>query len=510
MDILNSILTWVMKKRIHDIELFMKYPNEVQEELLKDLILKAKKTEFGRAHNFAGLNSYQDFKNNVPVQSYEQLFPFIERIMKGDQNVLWPSNISWFAKSSGTTNARSKFIPVSTEALEDCHFKGGKDLISIYVNNYPDSRMFSGKGLAIGGSHQINEFDQNADSYYGDVSAVIMQNLPFWAQVIRTPSLEVALMDKWEEKIEKMASITAEDNVTSLSGVPTWTILLLQRIMELKRIDSVLEVWPNLEVFFHGAVAFTPYRELFKQLIPSNTMRYCETYNASEGFFGIQDQKDSEELLLMLDYGIFYEFVPFEHIEDENPDTIGLDEVEIGKNYAMIISTNSGLWRYNIGDTIKFTSTDPYRIKISGRTKHFINAFGEEMIIENAETAITEACIKANAIIDNFTAAPVYFATDSTGGHEWIVEFKRQPSNLDDFKRALDEKLREINSDYDAKRYKDMALKPPIVHSVVEGTFYRWMKKRGKLGGQNKVPRLSNSREHLDDILEMIGALETN
>ena len=510
MDILNSILTWVMKKRIHDIELFMKYPNEVQEELLKDLILKAKKTEFGRAHNFAGLNSYQDFKNNVPVQSYEQLFPFIERIMKGDQNVLWPSNISWFAKSSGTTNARSKFIPVSTEALEDCHFKGGKDLISIYVNNYPDSRMFSGKGLAIGGSHQINEFDQNADSYYGDVSAVIMQNLPFWAQVIRTPSLEVALMDKWEEKIEKMASITAEDNVTSLSGVPTWTILLLQRIMELKRIDSVLEVWPNLEVFFHGAVAFTPYRELFKQLIPSNTMRYSDTYNASEGFFGIQDQKDSEELLLMLDYGIFYEFVPFEHIEDENPDTIGLDEVEIGKNYAMIISTNSGLWRYNIGDTIKFTSTDPYRIKISGRTKHFINAFGEEMIIENAETAITEACKKTNAIIDNFTAAPVYFATDSTGGHEWIVEFKRQPSNLDDFKRALDEKLREINSDYDAKRYKDMALKPPIVHSVVEGTFYRWMKKRGKLGGQNKVPRLSNSREHLDDILEMIGALETN
>ncbi|MEM1408097.1 MAG: GH3 auxin-responsive promoter family protein [Bacteroidota bacterium] len=510
MDILNSILTWVMKKRIHDIELFMKYPNEVQEELLKELISKAKKTEFGRAHGFAGLNSYQDFKNNVPVQSYEQLFPYIERIMKGDQNVLWPSNISWFAKSSGTTNARSKFIPVSSEALEDCHFKGGKDLISIYVNNYPDSRMFSGKGLAIGGSHQINEFDQNADSYYGDVSAVIMQNLPFWAQVIRTPSLEVALMDKWEEKIEKMASITAEDNVTSLSGVPTWTILLLQRIMELKQIDSVLEVWPNLEVFFHGAVAFTPYRELFKQLIPSTAMRYCETYNASEGFFGIQDQKDSEELLLMLDYGIFYEFVPFEHIEEENPDTIGLDEVEIGKNYAMIISTNSGLWRYNIGDTIKFTSKDPYRIKISGRTKHFINAFGEEMIIENAETAITEACKKTNAIIDNFTAAPVYFATDSTGGHEWIIEFKRQPSNLDDFKRALDEKLRDINSDYDAKRYNDMALKPPIVHSVVEGTFYQWMKKRGKLGGQNKVPRLSNSREHLDDILEMIGTLETN
>lgn len=510
MDILNSILTWVMKKRIHDIELFMKYPNEVQEELFKDLISKAKKTEFGKAHGFGEINSHSDFKNNVPVQSYEQVFPYIERIMKGEQNVLWPSHISWFAKSSGTTNARSKFIPVSTEALEDCHFKGGKDLISIYVNNYPDSRMFSGKGLAIGGSHQINEFDQNADSYYGDVSAVIMQNLPFWAQVIRTPSLEVALMDKWEEKIEKMASITAQDNVTSLSGVPTWTILLLQRIMELKQVDSILDVWPNLEVFFHGAVAFTPYRELFNQLIPSEKMRYTEIYNASEGFFGIQDQRNSEELLLMLDYGIFYEFVPFENIEEENPTTISLDDVEVGKNYAMIISTNSGLWRYNIGDTIKFTSTDPYRIKISGRTKHFINAFGEEVIIENAETAITEACKKTNAIIDNFTAAPVYFDTDNTGGHEWIVEFKRQPSDLDDFKRVLDEKLREINSDYDAKRYKNMALQPPIVHSVNEGTFYRWMKKRGKLGGQNKVPRLSNSREHLDDILEMIGTLETS
>lgn len=508
MDILNSILTWVMKKRIHDIELFMKYPNEVQEELFKDLISKAKNTDFGKAHGFSSINSHRRFTNNVPVQSYEQVFPHIERIMKGEQNVLWPSHISWFAKSSGTTNARSKFIPVSTEALEDCHFKGGKDLISIYVNNYPDSRMFSGKGLAIGGSHQINEFDQNADSYYGDVSAVIMQNLPFWAQVIRTPSLEVALMDKWEEKIEKMASITAQDNVTSLSGVPTWTILLLQRIMELKQVDSILEVWPNLEVFFHGAVAFNPYRELFKQLIPSKKMRYCETYNASEGFFGIQDQKDSDELLLMLDYGIYYEFVPFENIEDENPDTLSLDEVEVDKNYAMIISTNAGLWRYNIGDTVKFTSKDPYRIKISGRTKHFINAFGEEVIIENAETAITEACKKTNAIIDNFTAAPIYFDTESTGGHEWIVEFKREPSDLEDFKYALDNKLREINSDYDAKRYNDIALKPPIIHSVVEGTFYQWMKKRGKLGGQNKVPRLSNSREHLDDILEMISEVQ--
>ncbi|WP_185154021.1 GH3 auxin-responsive promoter family protein [Fulvivirga sp. M361] len=493
-----------MKKRIHDIELFIKYPHEVQEDILHELIRKAKNTEFGKKFGFESVRSYDNFKNNVPVQSYEQLFPYIDRIMKGEQNVLWPTEITWFAKSSGTTNARSKFIPVSTEALEDCHFKGGKDLISIYVNSHPDSRMFAGKGLAIGGSHQINEYDPKGSSYYGDVSAVIMQNLPLWAQVIRTPSLEVALMDRWEEKIEKMARITAEQNVSNLSGVPTWTILLLQKIMEIKSTDNLMDVWPNLEVFFHGAVAFTPYRKLFEKLIPSDKMQYCETYNASEGFFGIQDQRDSDELLLMLDYGIYYEFIPFDEIGNEHPQTIGLSEVKIGENYAMLISTNSGLWRYSIGDTVKFTSTSPYRIRISGRTKHFINAFGEELIIENAEHAITEACDRTGAIIDNFTAAPIYFNESNSGGHEWIVEFKHAPTDLDTFKMSLDQKLREINSDYDAKRYMDIALKSPVIHAVREGTFYRWMKKRGKLGGQNKVPRLSNTREYVEDLLEMV------
>ncbi|GAA0892000.1 GH3 auxin-responsive promoter family protein [Fulvivirga kasyanovii] len=493
-----------MKKRIHDIELFIKYPHDVQQELFKKLLSEAKNTEFGKKYEFKSIANYQQYKERVPVHAYETLFPYIERLMRGEQNILWPSEITWFAKSSGTTNARSKFIPVSPEALEDCHFKGGKDLISIYVNNYPETKMFTGKGLTIGGSHQINEYDPNANSYYGDVSAVIMQNLPLWAQLIRTPKLDVALMDKWEEKIEKMAAITSEENVTNLVGVPTWTILLIQRVLELKGKDNILEIWPNLEVFFHGAVAFTPYRELFKKLIPKADMNYCETYNASEGFFGIQDQKDSNELLLMLDYGIFYEFIPFDQINNPDPQTISLDEVEVGKNYAMLISTNSGLWRYNIGDTIKFTSTSPYRIKISGRTKHFINAFGEEVIIENAESAITDACTKTGAIIDNFTAAPIYFDEGNKGGHEWIIEFKKQPDNLERFTQFLDEKLREINSDYDAKRYKDMALLPPVVHSAQEGTFYAWMKKRGKLGGQNKVPRLSNNREHIDDILKMM------
>jgi len=508
MGLLNSILTWVMQKRIHQIELFMKYPNEVQDELFRKLILSAKSTEFGLTYDFASIASYEQFRERVPVQTYEKLFPFIERMMRGEQNVLWPSEIKWFSKSSGTTNARSKFIPVSQEALEDCHFKGGKDLLSIYVNNCPDTKLFDGKGVAVGGSHQINELDPTASSYYGDVSAVIMQNLPPWAQFIRTPRLETALMDNWEEKIEKLARETAKENVTNIAGVPTWTILLIQKIVELENKKSILDVWPNLEVFFHGAVSFTPYRSIFQSLTPSEKMLFWETYNASEGFFGIQDKKNSDELLLMLDYGIFYEFIATEDLHAENPKTLRLGDVELGKNYAMIITTNSGLWRYNIGDTIKFTSKLPYRIKISGRTKHFINTFGEEVIVENAEAAITRACGRTGAVIDNFTAAPIYLEEGKKGSHEWVIEFKVSPNNLEEFTHILDSSLREINSDYDAKRSHNLALIAPTVHSVDEGTFYRWMKMRGKLGGQNKVPRLANSREYVEDILRMVRETE--
>ncbi len=493
-----------MKKRIHQIDLFMKYPHDVQDELLKKLLQSARGTEFGKKYNFTSIDQYEQYRERVPIFTYEQLFPHIERLMRGEQNILWPSEIKWFSKSSGTTNARSKFIPVSPEALEDCHFKGGKDMLSIYMNNHPDTKIFDGKGLAVAGSYQLNENDPSSTSYYGDVSAVIMQNLPQWAEFVRTPSLDTALMTNWEEKIEKMARETATVNVTNLAGVPTWTILLMQRIVELQGKHNIMEVWPNLEVFFHGAVAFKPYQKLFHTLIPSSQMHYWETYNASEGFFGIQDQRDSDELLLMLDYGIFYEFIPMDEFESENPKAVRLSEVELGKNYAMIISTNAGLWRYNIGDTVKFTSVSPYRIKISGRTKHFINAFGEEVIVENAETAITKACEATGAIIDNFTAAPVYLQEGKKGGHEWIVEFKVKPQDLAMFTRVLDNTLRTINSDYDAKRAHDLALVAPIVHSVVEGTFYNWMKKHGKLGGQNKVPRLSNSREYVEDILTLV------
>lgn len=489
---------------MHQIDLFMKYPHEVQEELFKKLITTARNTEYGRTHGFADVHTTEQFRRLIPIVSYEDISPYIERNMEGEQNLLWPSDVKWFAKSSGTTNARSKFIPVSYEALEDCHFKGGKDMLSLYCNNYPDTKMFSGKGLTIGGSQQINQFDTNEESFYGDVSAVIMSNLPYWAQLIRTPTLDIALMDEWESKIEKMAKHTIKENVTSISGVPTWTIVLLQKILEIEGADHIREVWPNLEVFFHGAVAFGPYRDIFKKLIPADDMRYMETYNASEGFFGIQIEPGKEDMLLMLDYGIYYEFIPFAEIHKESPKVIGLDEVEKGKHYAILISTNAGLWRYKIGDTVQFTSTDPYKIKISGRTKHYINAFGEEVVVENAERAAAMAAEKTGALINNFTAAPKYFGENQNGAHEWIIEFERDPSDLEEFTKVLDATLRSINSDYDAKRHKSIALSMPIVHMAEHGTFYNWMRSRGKLGGQNKVPRLSNTREYLDDILKLI------
>lgn len=491
---------------MHQIDLFMKYPHEVQEELFKKLITTGRNTEFGRTHGFADVHTPEQFRRMIPISSYEEICPYIERNMEGEQNLLWPSDVKWFAKSSGTTNARSKFIPVSYEALEECHFKGGKDMLSIYCNNYRETKMFDGKGLTIGGSQQINQFDSNSESFYGDVSAVIMSNLPYWTKFVRTPTLDIALMEEWESKIDKMAEYTMNENVTSISGVPTWTIILLQKILELKGVKNIHEVWPNLEVFFHGAVAFGPYKSIFKSLIPSEKMRYMETYNASEGFFGIQYEPGSDDMLLMLDYGIYYEFIPFAEIHKDSPKVIGLSEVVTGEQYALLITTNAGLWRYKIGDTVQFTSTDPFRIKISGRTKHFINAFGEEVVVENAERAIEEASEATGAQINNFTAAPKYFGENEKAAHEWIVEFEKDPDDLGQFIKTLDITLRKINSDYDAKRYRNMALSLPIVHKAEAGTFYQWMRSRGKLGGQHKVPRLSNSREYLDDILLLMKA----
>lgn len=502
MTLVNSIFTWIMKKRMHQIELFIKYPYDVQDEWFQTLISTAKNTEWGKKYGYESIINQDQFKERVPLQNYDTLKPYIEKMLNGEHNVLWPSEIKWFAKSSGTTNDRSKFIPVSEEAMEECHFKGGKDLLSMYCNNRPDTKIFTGKCLVLGGSHQINQL--NADSSFGDLSAVLIKNLPFWAEFYRTPDMSITLMDNFEEKIERMARATIDVNVTNISGVPTWNIVLAKRILEITGKDNLLEVWPNLEFYFHGAVNFKPYREQFKKLIPSDNMYYLETYNASEGFFGIQDQPNSEEMLLMLDYGIYYEFLPMENIHQENPKTLRLDEVQLNKNYALIISTNAGLWRYMIGDTIKFTSLSPHRIQITGRTKHFINAFGEELIIDNAEKGLSKACQETGAIIRDYTACPIYFEGNEAGGHEWIIEFEKKPDNLERFTDVMDQTLREVNSDYDAKRFKDMALSRPKVHLAPDGTFYEWMKSRGKLGGQHKVPRLANDRGYVEEILKMI------
>jgi hypothetical protein len=483
---------------MYQIDLFRKFPCDTQMETLFKLLKKAEYTEYGKKHSFKSVKTIEQFKRQVPVNDYESLKPYIDRLRQGEQNILWPSEIKWFAKSSGTTSGKSKFIPVSRESLEDCHFMGGKDVLAIYTNNFPETDIFSGKGLTLGGSNSINNISN--DSYFGDLSAILIENTPFWAHFIRVPRQDIALMDNWEEKLEKITRTTIEEDVTSLAGVPSWNLVLIQHILNYTGKNNLLEVWPNLELFIHGGVSFTPYREQYHELIPSENMHYLETYNASEGFFAIQDYPTRDDMLLMLDYGIYYEFIPMDELEKEEPKVLSLDEVKEGENYAILITTNSGLWRYRIGDTVKFTSRYPFRIKITGRTKHFINAFGEELIIDNAEEALKMACQKTGASIKEYTAGPVYMGQQQNGTHEWLIEFEHPPSNLDFFTDVLDNGLKALNSDYEAKRYKDITLRPPIVKAVKEGTFYQWLKAKGKLGGQNKVPRLANNREYLEEI----------
>mgnify|MGYP002854838499 CR=1 FL=1 len=496
--IVNSIISWFLKKRKHQMELFLKYPIDVQDELLFKLLHKAKSTEVGITYNFASYKQYSDFAKNVPIQSYESIEHLIDRARKGEQNIFWPTPIKWFAKSSGTTNAKSKFVPVSDEALEDCHFKAGKDMLCLYINNNTDAQLFTGKGLRLGGSSAVYE-DNN--SYFGDLSAIIIENLPFWADFSSAPKQETALMSEWETKINAIIEETIHEDITSLVGVPSWMLVLLNRVLEKTGKNNILEVWPNLEVYFHGGVNFNPYREQFKKIIPKKNFKYFETYNASEGFFAIQDVNHSLDLLLMLDYGIFYEFIPMDKFDNENSKAIPLSQVKLNTNYALVITTNGGLWRYLIGDTVKFTSITPYRIRITGRTKHFINVFGEELIIENAENALKQACLKTKTEVSEFTVAPIFMSENNTGGHEWIIEFKKQPENLNYFTELLDNALKALNSDYEAKRYNNLTLAMPKVNIARQGLFYDWLKQNGKLGGQHKIPRLSNSRKYLEDIL---------
>ncbi|WP_372746793.1 GH3 auxin-responsive promoter family protein [Lutibacter sp.] len=498
--IVNSIISWFLKKRKHQMELFIKYPIDVQNELLFKLLYKAKDTEIGLKYKFETIKSYQEFANKVPIQTYESFEPLIDRTRKGEQNVFWPTPIKWFAKSSGTTNAKSKYIPVSEEALEDCHFKAGKDMLCLYINNNPEAQLFTGKGLRLGGSSAVYE-DNN--TYFGDLSAIIIENMPFWADFSSAPKQETALMSEWETKMTAIVNETIDEDITSLVGVPSWMLVLLNRVLEKTGKNNILEVWPNLEVYFHGGVNFNPYREQFKKIIPKKDFKYFETYNASEGFFAIQDVNHSLDLLLMLDYGIFYEFIPMDAFNDENSVAIPLSKVQLNVNYAIVITTNGGLWRYLIGDTVKFTCLEPYRIRITGRTKHFINVFGEELIIENAENALKQACVKTGAEVSEFTVAPIFMTENKTGGHEWLIEFKRLPKNINYFTELLDNALKANNSDYEAKRYNNLTLAMPKINIARNELFYDWLKKQGKLGGQHKIPRLSNSRNHLEELLSL-------
>lgn len=497
--VLNSLISLFNIKRLSQIELFKNDPVQVQKSCLFDLLQSSAMTEWGEKYDFKSIKTRLEFAQRVPIQTYESLQPFIERTLKGEKNILWPEETKWFAKSSGTTSSKSKFIPVSKSSLEDCHFRGGKDIIAIYNNLYPSNSMFKGKSLALGGSHEVSQY--NNQSFYGDLSAIIIENLPFWADFARTPDSSIMLMSEWEEKLIKITESTINENVTSLAGVPSWFLTLIRSLLEKTGKDNLHEIWPNLELFVHGGVSFVPYKEQYQKLCPKEGMHYMETYNASEGFFAIQDDPEDDSMLLMLDYGIYYEFIPMTELDRENPRTLLIDEVEIGRSYAMIITTNGGLWRYMIGDTVTFTSLLPMKIKITGRTKLFINAFGEEIIMDNATTAMNKACEMTGAEVREYTAAPIFIGDDTKGAHEWLIEFVKEPSSLDVFKKTLDKELQNVNSDYEAKRYKDITLEILKVKVAREGVFYEWMKKKGKLGGQNKVPRLWNNREHIDELL---------
>ncbi len=495
----NTIFGWLIKKRIHQIELFRKYPKEVQKEWLERLVHHGRSTLFGEKYGFDSIQNYEDFKTKVPLQDYEDVKAWVDLAVSGEDHVLWPGETKWFAKSSGTTSDRSKFIPVTKDSLEECHYKGGKDLLAIYYSHFPSTKLYKGKHLVVGGTATQNQL--RPDSYSGDLSAIILKNLPWWVEIKRTPARHIALMSEWEEKIEQLADSTMKEDVSSISGVPSWTLVLLNRILEKAGATDIREVWPNLELFMHGGVSFKPYEEEFRRIIPHDDMHYIESYNASEGFFGIQDEIGGD-LLLMLDYGVFFEFIPMdEYAGTDSESVVGIQDVELDKNYAIVISTNGGLWRYIIGDTVKFTSIAPYRVVVSGRTKHFINVFGEEVIVENADRALEEACRETSALLKDYTACPVFMEEGKQGGHEWLVEFSKEPTDIETFAASLDSALRAINSDYDAKRTNNLTLDFPKVHHMASGTFEKWLKSKGKLGGQHKVPRLSNSRSVVEEIL---------
>lgn len=501
-DLFNKGMRLFLSARYRRINEFLEAPHETQKRVFHELLRQGSHTEYGRKYGFSHINDPKSYAKKVPVQGYEDIKPYIDRMMMGEADILWPGFVRWFSKSSGTTTGKSKFIPVPKENLYGSHIRGSWDTITIMYQNFPESRLFADKSLVMGGS--LDTFEGNPDTKIGDVSAIMLYHMPIFARPFYTPDLETALLPNWDEKIERMARICTEESVTMFGGVPTWTIVLFRRILEMTGKDNMLEVWPDLRAYIHGGVGFDPYREQFKEFVPSDEFIYQEVYNASEGYFAIQDHFNEKGMLLMLDNSIYYEFIPREEWGKEFPETVTLKEVELGETYALVISTNAGLWRYTPGDTVTFTSLDPYRIMISGRTKQFINAFGEEVMVGNTDKAIARTCEEFDAIVSEYTVAPVYIEDGQKGGHEWLIEFAREPGDLDAFSRKLDLNLQAINSDYEAKRYKDMALSNLRIKTLPENTFIEWMRRRGKIGGQNKVPRLCNSREYVDQILSFI------
>ncbi|UAY56756.1 GH3 auxin-responsive promoter family protein [Arachidicoccus terrestris] len=506
MKIFSPTISRLARLRHWRIEEWMAHPIDIQREVLQDLVTHGQNTSFGRQYGFNQIFNTRQFKAAVPIHEYPDIKPCIDRIMQGEENVLWNTPVNWFAKSSGTTSDKSKFIPITAESLENCHYQAAKDVLTLHYHNRPESDLLTGKGLVIGGSHQVSQL--NEEIFYGDLSAVLLQNTPFWGQWLRTPELSIALMDEWEAKLEALAASTIKEDVTSISGVPTWTLILLKRILEITGKSKIKEVWPNLELYMHGGVSFTPYRQQFQQLL-GDTVSYLEMYNASEGFFAVQDLPDSDGMLLLLNHGIFYEFMPIEEYGKPEPRTIGLKDVELHKNYAPVISTNGGLWRYLLGDTLQFTSLYPFRVKVSGRIRHFINAFGEELIVDNADQAIDYACRRLDCQVTEYTAAPIYFSEASNGAHEWLIEFEKAPEDMDTFTTVLDQRLQQLNSDYEAKRHKGIALSEPVIRVLPPRSFNKWLKSKNKLGGQHKVPRLSNDRKYIDEITALLAVDKT-
>ena len=501
MDILTNTISLLFRRRQKEIARFAQDVDLIQHNQLQSLLSMARNTEWGLACDFKNIRNYTDFCRRVPIQSYEDVKPYVARMINGERNVLWPSVVKWYAKSSGTTNDKSKFLPVTPEILQGCHYKGGHDTVALYLRNNSDSHFFSRKGLILGGSHSPSPLNHN--SHCGDLSAVLLQNLSPLINLMRVPSKRVILMDEWESKIKAIVESTYRKDVNSLSGVPSWMLVLIKSVLKKTGREYLTDVWPNLEVFFHGGISFEPYREQYKTLIPSVKMHYMETYNASEGFFGLQDDPNDSSLLLMPDYGIFYEFIPMNEVGREHPVILPLEAVQTGKNYAMVISTSGGLWRYQIGDTVRFTSLHPHKFVISGRTKHYINAFGEELMVDNADKAISKVCGLTGAKVKEYTAAPFFMLDNAKGRHQWLIEFEKMPPSVSDFAILLDKTLQELNSDYEAKRYKEISLQPLEIAVAKEGTFYKWLKGKGKLGGQHKIPRLTNDRKFIEELLEL-------